>query len=132
VGNRFPHAHFGLEPGTAKAQIRRWLDRWNKGDNGTLNYSKAYRLQPGTGWRVPSCILHAPGSLCAYERQWGSNVLAIYQSMVEDNYIAWDLLVKNLPKEKHHDLDYIVDLIDSPEMGRELPQGTAGSCYGVR
>jgi hypothetical protein len=112
VGNLFPHTYFGLEPGTTKAQIRKCLERWNEGDNGILNYSKAYRLQPGTGWHVPTCILHAPGSLCTYEPQWGSDVLGMFQSMVFENPISWDLLVKDVPKEKQHDLDFIVDLID--------------------
>ena len=112
VGNVFPHTYFGLEPGTTKAQIRRCLERWNEGDNGILNYSKAYRLQPGTGWHVPPCILHAPGSLCTFEPQWGSDVFGMYQSLVEGSYIPWDLLVKDVPREKQHDLDFIVDLID--------------------
>ena len=112
VANHFPHTYFGLEPGTTKAQIRRCLERWNEGDNGILNYSKAYRLQPGTGWHVPPCILHAPGSLCTYEPQWGSDVFTMYQSLVEDNYLPWDMVVKVVPKEKQHDLDFIVDLID--------------------
>ena len=83
VGNNFPYTFFGLEPGTTKDDIRRCLERWNEGDNGILNYSKAYRLQPGTGWLVPPCVLHAPGSLVTYEPQWGSDVFGMYQSLVE-------------------------------------------------
>ena len=83
VGNNFPYTFFGLEPGTTKEDIRRCLEHWNKGDNGILNYSKAYRLQPGTGWLVPPCVLHAPGSLVTYEPQWGSDVFGMYQSLVE-------------------------------------------------
>jgi hypothetical protein len=112
VDNVFPHTYFGLEPGTTREQIHRCLERWNEGDNGILNHSKAYRLQPGTGWHVPTCILHAPGSLCTYEPQWGSDVLGMFQSLVYGSPISWDLLVKDVPKEKHHDLDFIVDLID--------------------
>src|ERR1019366_3224988 len=108
----FPLTYFGLEPGTCKKQIRACLAKWNHGDNGILNYSKAYRLQPGTGWLVPPCILHAPGSLCTYEPQWGSDVFGMYQSLVEGRTVPWDLLVKDVPKEKHHDLNFIVDLID--------------------
>src|SRR4051812_36061635 len=41
IGNNFPYTFFGLEPGTTKADIRRCLERWNEGDNGILNFSKA-------------------------------------------------------------------------------------------
>jgi len=112
--NNFPHTYFGLEPGTAKGEVRSCLERWTQGDNGILDLSKAYRLKRGTGWLIPSRILHAPGSLVTYEPQWGSDVFAMYQSMVEGRYVPWDLLVKDVPEEKHHDLDFLVDMIDWP------------------
>lgn len=115
VGNNFPYTFFGFEPGTTKAQVRKCLEDWNKGDNGILDLSKAYRLKPGTGWLVGPCILHAPGSLCTYEPQWGSDVFGMYQSLVEGRYVGWDLLVKDVPKERHQDLDYIVDQLDWDE-----------------
>jgi hypothetical protein len=112
VGNNFPYTFFGLEPGTTKEDVRRCLENWNKGDNGILDLSKAYRLQPGTGWLVGPCILHAPGSLVTYEPQWGSDVFGMYQSLVEGREVPWDLLVKDVPKDKHHDLDYLVEQLD--------------------
>jgi hypothetical protein len=112
TGNNFPYTFFGLEPGTTKQDIRRCLERWNKGDNGILNFSKAYRLQPGTGWLVPPCVLHAPGSLVTYEPQWGSDVFGMYQSMVEGRAVPWSLLVKDVPKKHHQDLDYLVEQLD--------------------
>jgi hypothetical protein len=110
--NNFPYTFFGLEPGTTKTDIVNCLKRWNEGDNGILNYSKAYRLQPGTGWLVPPCVLHAPGSLVTYEPQWGSDVFAMYQSMVEGRYVPWGLLTKDMPKDKHHDLEFLVEQLD--------------------
>ena len=112
VGNNFPYTFFGLEPGTTKAQVRRCLENWNKGDNGILDLSKAYRLKPGTGWLVGPSILHAPGSLCTYEPQWGSDVFAMYQSLVEGREVPWSLLVKDMPRNRHKDLDWIVDQLD--------------------
>jgi hypothetical protein len=112
IGNNFPYTFFGLEPGTTKDDIRNCLANWDKGDNGILNFSKAYRLQPGTGWLVPPCVLHAPGSLVTYEPQWGSDVFGMYQSMVEGRVVPWNLLVKDMPKEKHKNLDFIVEQLD--------------------
>jgi hypothetical protein len=112
LGNNFPYTFFGLEPGTTKADVRRCLERWDEGDNGILNYSKAYRLQPGTGWLVPPCVLHAPGSLVTYEPQWGSDVFGMYQSLVEGRPVPWALLVKDVPPERHKDLDYLVGQLD--------------------
>jgi hypothetical protein len=112
VGNNFPYTFFGLIPGTTREQVRRCLENWNRGDNGILDLSQAYRLKPGTGWLVPPCILHAPGSLCTYEPQWGSDVFGMYQSLVEGREVPWSLLVKDMPRSRHRDLDFIVDQLD--------------------
>lgn len=109
---KFPYTFFGLEPGTSKEDVKECLKRWGSGDNGILYLSRAYKLKPGTGWLVPAGVLHAPGTLVTYEVQKASDVAAIYQSMLEDKPISWDLLVKDVPKEHHQDLDYIVDMID--------------------
>jgi hypothetical protein len=112
VGNNFPYTFFGLEPGTTKEDVRRCLERWNEGDNGILDLSKASRLKPGTGWLVPPCILHAPGSLLTYEPQWGSDVFGMWQSMVEGRAVSWDLLVKDVPDDKKQDLDFLISQLD--------------------
>ncbi|MCL1921191.1 MAG: hypothetical protein FWG50_08975 [Kiritimatiellaeota bacterium] len=112
TGNHFPYTFFGLVPGTTKAQVKKCLENWNKGENGLLDISQAYRLKPGTGWFVPPCVLHAPGSLCTYEPQWGSDVFGMYQNLVEGREVPWALLVKDVPPEKAYDIDYIVEQLD--------------------
>jgi len=111
-GGRFPFTFFGLQPGTTREQVKQCLRDWNKGDNKILNLSQAYKLQPGTGWDVPAGVLHAPGSLCTYEPQYASDVFAMFQSLVDDAPFSWDMLTKDVPEDKKHDLDYILDLID--------------------
>jgi hypothetical protein len=112
VDNNFAYTFMGLEPGTTKAQVRKCLEDWSKGDNGILDLSRAYRLKRGTGWLIPPGVLHAPGSLCTYEPQWGSDVFGMYQSLVEGREVPWSLLVKDMPADKHKDLDFIVGQLD--------------------
>ena len=57
-------------------------------------------------------MLHAPGSLVTYEPQWGSDVFGMYQSMVEGRRVPWELLVKDVPEDRHRDLDYLVEQLD--------------------
>ncbi|HVX11799.1 MAG TPA: hypothetical protein VHC22_11510 [Pirellulales bacterium] len=112
VDNNFAYTFMGLEPGTTKQQLRKCLEDWDKGDNGILDLSRAYRLKRGTGWLIPPGVLHAPGSLCTYEPQWGSDVFGMFQSLVEGREVPWALLVKDMPKEKHRDLDFIIGQLD--------------------
>jgi len=110
--NNFDYTFMGLEPGTTKADVRRCLENWSQGDNGILDLSKAYRLKRGAGWLIPAGVLHAPGSLCTYEPQWGSDVFGMYQSLVEGREVPWDLLVKDVPEDKHQDIDFIIEQLD--------------------
>ncbi|QGJ72110.1 Phosphomannose isomerase [Planctomycetales bacterium 10988] len=112
VDNNFAYTFMGLEPGTTKADLRKCLENWSQGDNGILDLSRAYRLKRGTGWLIPPGVLHAPGSLCTYEPQWGSDVFGMFQSLVEGREVPWSLLVKDVPEEKHQDLDFIIGQLD--------------------
>jgi hypothetical protein len=123
IENVFPFTFMGLEPGTTRSDVRRCLEDWNKGDNGILFLSRAYRLQPGSGWQINPGILHAPGSLVTYEPQVNSDVFAMFQSMVDGRVVDWSLLTKDVRPEYHHDLDYLVAMLDwdanvNPEFGR--------------
>lgn len=111
-GGWFPYTFLGLNPGTTKDDVKKCLLNWDKGDNGILYLSPAYKLQIGTGWDIPPGILHAPGSLLTYEPQRSSDVFAMFQSLVWDQVFSWDMLVWNVPEGKKKDLDYIISLID--------------------
>ena len=76
-GGHFPFTFFGFEPGTTREEVRRCLENFTRGDNKITNISRAYRLEPGTGWDVPPGVLHAPGSFCTYEPQVASDVYAM-------------------------------------------------------
>ena len=112
IENNFPYTFMGLEPGTTKDDVRRCLENWNKGDNGILYLSRAFKLQQGTGWQIDPGILHAPGSLVTYEPQVASDVFAMFQSIVEGRAIDRSLLVKDVPPDKHQDLDFLVGLLE--------------------
>jgi len=111
-GGDFPCTFFGLEPGTTKDQVRQCLKGFSKGDNKLTNLSRAYRLEPGTGWNVPPGVLHAPGSLCTYEPQKASDVFAMYQSLAGDRVLSDDLLWKDTPENRKGDFDHLIDALD--------------------
>jgi hypothetical protein len=107
VGNNFPYTFMGLNPGTTKAQVRKCLEDWNKGENGILDLSQAYPIKARLRLAHRSQSSSTPpGSLCTYEPQWGSDVFGMYQNLVEGRSVPWSLLVKDMPPEKHKDLDF--------------------------
>jgi hypothetical protein len=108
----FPYTFFGLHPDTTKESLRQCLMDFSKGDNKITSLSRAYRLEPGTGWDVPPGVLHAPGSLCTYEPQRASDVFAMYQSLTGDAIVDSALLWKDSPESRKGDFDYLIDVVD--------------------
>ena len=99
---------------------------WSAGTKATTASSITRRptgCRPGTGWQIDAGILHAPGSLVTYEPQVNTDVFGMFQSLVEGRVVPWDLLVKDVPPENHHDLDFIIGMLDwdanvDPEFGK--------------
>jgi hypothetical protein len=113
VNNNFAHTYFGLNPGVTKDDVINCLKAWNsRGDNNILDLARAYRLEVGTGWDVPPGILHAPGSLLTYEPQRASDVSIFFQSQVEGRNNDRATLVKDVPKDKYFDYDYLFSILD--------------------
>lgn len=111
-GGDFPYTFFGFYPGVTKDQVRQCMRDFDKGDNKITNLSQAHRLEPGTGWDVPPGILHAPGSLCTYEPQFASDVFAMYQSLTNNVIVPPELLWKDIPVERHGDIDFLIEILD--------------------
>lgn len=111
-GGNFPYTFFGIEPGTTREEVKECLINFTKGDNKITNISRAYHLEPGTGWDVPPGILHAPGSLCTYEPQKASDVFAMYQSLAGDAVVPEELLWKDTPENREGDYDFLMEVID--------------------
>src|SRR5699024_7821443 len=109
----FPYTFFGLHPETTREQVIDKLEGFLRGgDNRITELSKAYRVTPGTGWDVPAGILHAPASMCTYEPQAACDVFAMTESWSNHREVADELLWKDVPEDKHGDLEFIVDLVD--------------------
>jgi hypothetical protein len=111
-GGDFPYTFFGFVPGTTRDQVRRCLEDFLKGDNRITGISRAFRLQPGTGWDVPPGVLHAPGSLCTYEPQKASDVFSMFQSVAGDTVVPAELLWKDTPEGRVGDVEWLMEIID--------------------
>lgn len=107
------HTYFGLHPGVTREQVADRLAGFERGgDNRITDLSVAHRIRLGTGWDVPGGILHAPASVCTYEPQAASDVFAMCESWSNDREVPAELLWKDIPTERHGDLDAVLELID--------------------
>jgi hypothetical protein len=112
-GGEFPFTFFGLNPDTSREQVLNSLKEFSKGDNNLLALSRAYKLEPDTGWDVPPGTLHAPGSLCTYEPQFASDVFAMYQSVLYyEHCVPEELLWKDCPSDEKGNFDYLLSVIN--------------------
>ncbi|MFH0797308.1 MAG: hypothetical protein V2A65_09715 [Candidatus Omnitrophota bacterium] len=120
--NAFPSTYFGSDPSYSDRQILNYLQRYFQGDNRLADLSNAINLIPGTGWFMPPCTLHAPGSLVTYELQSASDVSCVPESRVNDMVMPPDLIDKDLPVDLKKDgkdtvFQYILNMIKCPNSG---------------
>jgi len=95
--NAFPATPMGVDPFYSDAQVMNYLLQYFKGDNRLMDLANTINLVPGTGWFMPPCTLHAPGSLVTYELQAASDVSCIPESRVNDMVMPPDLIDRDLP-----------------------------------
>lgn len=95
--NAFPSTCFGVDPAFTDEQILATLRRYMSGDNRLTDLGNTINIIPGTGWFMPACTLHAPGSLVTYELQVASDVTCIPESRVNDMVMPQDLVDRDIP-----------------------------------
>lgn len=108
-----PISFFGLHPETTQGQVRERLERFALGgDNHITDLSRGYRTRLGTGWDIPSGVLHAPGSICTYEPQAASDVFCMCESWSNNREVPAELIWKDVPANRVGDFDFIIELLD--------------------
>ncbi len=110
---------FGFDPSVSIEEIKERLSHHEERDTRILELSRAFEIQLDTGWFTPAGVVHAPASLCTYEPQWNSDVMALWENVVGTGEIFdYDWLCGYLPKGKERDLDAIVGVMDWEENTR--------------
>ena len=104
---------FGFDPSVKKDEVKARLAKHEEENTRILELSRAFQIELGTGWYTPAGVVHAPASLCTYEPQWNSDVMALWENVVGSGEIFdYDWLSGYLPPGKERDLDAIIDVAD--------------------
>jgi len=112
LGTR-PTTFFGFDPSVTKEEVKARLAKHETENTRILELSRAFQVELGTGWYTPAGVVHAPGSLCTYEPQWNSDVMALWENVVGSGEIFdYGWLSGYLPPGKERDLDAILDVAD--------------------
>ena len=120
--NAFPSTPIGVDPYYSDDVVRSYLRRYFDGNNQLTDLSNTINILPGTGWYMPPCTLHAPGSLVTYELQVASDVACIPESRVNDMVMPEDMLDRDLPVKAAADgveavVEYMLSMIRCKDSG---------------
>jgi len=121
-GNAHPYTPMGVDASYTDSQIMNYLMQYFKGNNRLTDLANSINLVPGTGWFMPPCTLHAPGSLVTYELQVASDVTCIPESRVNGLVMQPDLLDRDIPVKVDSDglekvCEYILSMIRCKNSG---------------
>jgi hypothetical protein len=122
IRHRFPHTTVGVDPAVPDGEIARRLLEFLRGDNRLTDLGNAVPLVAGTGYHMPACTLHAPGSLVTYELQVASDVTCLPESRANDMGLPTDLLDRDLPVKVARDglervMSHVLAMINCPGAG---------------
>ena len=115
---RFPVTYFGFDPSTDPEDIKECIRNFAKFDTRITQYSRAYRIELGTGWYTPAGVIHAPGSVVTYEPQWNSDVNTIMENVTMGEINPPNMLTDCTPEEEKNDVEAIFSQIDWEESTR--------------
>lgn len=107
-----PVSYFGFDASVTKEEVIERLRDFTTRDIRITELSRAYRLELDTGWYTPAGVVHAPGSLCTYEPQWNSDVMAIWENVVNGEVFHYDDLSAYLPESDKRDIAKVFDVAD--------------------
>ncbi len=107
-----PVTYFGFDPSVTREEVRQRLTDYSRRDIHITELSRAFRMELDTGWYTPAGVVHAPGSLCTYEPQWNSDVMAMWENVVNGEVFGKDALSGYVPDRDRDNLDVIMDVAD--------------------
>ena len=108
--NAYPTTPIGVDNSYSQEEIRHSLQSYFDGDNRLTDLGSGINIIPGTGYYMPPCTLHAPGSLVTYELQAASDVSCIPESRVNDMPMPPDMIDRDFPVTiKEHGFDAVCD-----------------------
>ena len=107
-----PVSYFGFDPSVTKEEVIERLSDYTTRDTKITELSRAFRIELDTGWYTPAGVVHAPGSLCTYEPQWNSDVMAIWENVVNGEVFHYNDLSGYLPEEDKKDIRKIFAVAD--------------------
>lgn len=109
---KMPVSYFGFDPSVSKEEVIERLKDYTVRDTRITELSRAFRIELDTGWYTPAGVVHAPGSLCTYEPQWNSDVMAIWENVVNGEVFHYNDLSGYLPEEDKKDITKIFEVAD--------------------
>lgn len=120
--NASPETPIGVDEFFSDEQVLAYLRNYFLGDNRLTDLANTINIVPGTGYFMPPCTLHAPGSLVTYELQVASDVTCIPESRVNDMVMPPDLIDRDIPVKIadagiERVADYILEMVRCPRSG---------------
>ncbi|MCX6089378.1 MAG: hypothetical protein NTX88_03190 [Candidatus Atribacteria bacterium] len=123
--NSDPRTTLGIDPTATDDDILNHLRGYKKGNNRLTDLGCSINLIPGTGYYMPPCTLHGPGSFVTYELQVASDVSCIPESRVNEMVMPVDMVDRDLPVTFEKDgeeavYQYILSMIRCEQSGNTV------------